>query len=132
MNTDIQQILTDWGRWAKSGGVDVGYPHSTPFYRPSKSAGWGAKTPLIHDDMACRVDMAVAMLELRCRNRREDRRYTMLEGVYLKRIPVYQLAEKYRMDRRTASSALRAAESWVDSQVFIDELSIALVEQTMV
>ena len=82
--------------------------------------------------MACRVDMAVAMLELRCRNRREDRRYTMLEGVYLKRSPVYQLAEKYRMDRRTASSALRAAESWVDSQVFIDELSIALVEQTMV
>ena len=131
MDTDIQRVLTEWGRWT-NGGVDIGYPHTTTFYRLSKSGGWGAKTPLISDDMACRVDMAVAMLEMRCRGRREDMRYQMLKGVYLKRIPVYQLAEKHRMDRRTASSALRAAESWVDSQVFVSEVFLALAPQEVV
>lgn len=131
MTTDIQRLLTEWGRWT-AGGVDIGYPHTTPFYRESKSGGWGAKVPMISDELACRVDMAAAMLEMRCRGRREDKRYQMLKGVYLKRIPVYQLAEKYRMDRRTASSALRAAESWVDSQVFTGEVFLGIVEQQVV
>lgn len=127
--SDIQKILSEWARWTAIETVDIGYPHSTPFYRLSKSAGWGAKIPLISDELAGRVDKAAGMLELRCRNRPEDKRYTMLEGVYLKRIPIHEMAERLRMDRRTASSALRAAESWVDSQIFTDDMALALVER---
>lgn len=128
MANDIQKLLIEWARWTKVGGVDVGYPHCTPFYRESKLGGWGAKEPIISDDMAGRVDRAVAMLELRCRNLEGDARFAMLEGVYLKRQYVHQMAERLKIDRRTAASALRAAESWVDSQIFTDEVAIALVE----
>ena len=127
--SDIQRVLTEWARWSNVGGVDIGYPHSTPFYRMSKSDGWGTKEPLISDELAGRVDRAVAMLELRCRHRREDLRYIALDGVYKKRKPIYQIAEKHRRDRRTISSALQAAESWVDSAIFADEIIVALVER---
>ena len=131
-DSDIQKLLTECARWSLSGGVDVGYPHSTPFYKISKMSGWSSKTPLISDDMAGRVDKAVAMLELRCRNRPEDKRYIMLDGVYIKRKYISQIAEKLRIDRRTAAAALHAAESWVDSQIFTEEIKIALVPHSMV
>ena len=127
--SDISRVLTEWGRWSRSGGVQIGYPSTTPFYRLSKSGGWGTKAPLIDDDLAGRVDRAVAMLELRCRHRHEDLRFIALDGVYKKRKPIYQIAEKHRKDRRTISSALQAAESWVDSQIFSDEIIVALVDR---
>jgi hypothetical protein len=129
VKNDIQALLTEWGRWTKTGGVDVGFPHSTPFYRLSKSAGWASREPLISDELAGRIDRAVASLELRCRHKDTDMRYQALEWTYLRRRPLYQLAEKHRVDRRQASSSLRAAESWVDSQIFTDEIIVALVER---
>jgi len=129
---DIKKLLTDWGMWTKIGGIDVGYPHTTTFYRLSKMGGWGARHPLIDDEMARRVDRAVASLELRCRNLPEDYRYRALEWVYLKCQPQYRLGEKYRLDRRTVSTALQAAESWVDSQIFTDELMLAIVPHEVV
>ena len=125
-SNDIQQLLTQWARWTKTGGVDVGYPHCTTFYRQSKLGGWGAKPLMIGDELAGRVDRAVAALELRCRHRPEDKRYAMLEGVYLKGQWIYKVAERHRLDRRTAASALHAAESWVDSQIFTEEIFVAL------
>jgi len=130
--SDIQRILLEWARWTSVGGVDIGYPHATPFYRASKMGGWGAKTPLIDDELAGRIDRAVAMLELRCRNRQEDLRYRALECAYLKRMPDWRIGEKLRRDRRTVATARHAAESWVDSQIFTEEMGLALVARTMV
>ena len=130
--TDIQQLLTEWARWTSVGGVDIDYPHCTPFYRESKMGGWGAKLPRIDDEMAGRVDRAVASLELRCRHRPEDLRWPALEWAYLKRRPLYQLAEKRRVERRRIASALVAAESWVDSQIFTDEITLAIVARGVV
>ena len=129
--SDIQNLLSEWARWTKTGGVDVGYPHCTPFYRESKMGGWGAKTPLIDDELAGRIDRAVASLELRCRHREEDLRYIALDCSYLRRMTDWQIGEKYRRDRRTIATARHAAESWVDSQIFTDELVVALVPHGM-
>lgn len=125
--TDIQQLLIEWARWTHVGGVDIDYPHCTPFYRASKMGGWGAKLPRIDDEMAGRVDRAVASLELRCRHNKDDFRYAALEWEYLQRRQLYQLAEKCRVDRRRVSNALRAAESWVEGHVFTEEIMLAIV-----
>ncbi len=119
--SDIQQILFEWARWSAQGGVDIGYPHSTPFYRMSKLGGWGAKMPLIDDQYATLVDRAVGRLRIRCRGHRNDLRYKALVRAYLGRQTDQNIARKLRTDRRTVKTARIAAESWVESHIIVDD-----------
>jgi len=118
---DIQQVLFEWARWTAQGGVDVGYPHASAFYRMSKQSAWAAKTPLIDDTYAMLVDQAVARLRLRCKGIRHDHRYRALVRAYLGGQTDFAIAEKLRTDRRTVKSARQAAESWVESHIIVDD-----------
>jgi hypothetical protein len=117
--TDIQQVLFEWARWTSQGGVDIGYPHSTAFYRMSKMGGWGAKSPLIDDQYAGLIDGAVARLRMRCKGHRRDYRYKALVRAYLGRQTDVAIAKKLHTDRRTVKSARHAAESWVESHIIV-------------
>ena len=116
---DIQQVLFEWARWTSQGGVDIGYPHSTAFYRMSKMGGFCAKAPLIDDTYAGLVDSAVARLRLRCKGQRKDYRYRALVRAYLGRQTDFAIAKKLHTDRRTVKSARHAAESWVESHIIV-------------
>ena len=117
---DVQQILFEWARWTGQDSVDIGYPHSTGFYRMSKLGGWGAKAPLIDDTYACLVDSAVSRLRMRCRGIPGDYRYKALVRAYLGRQTDFAIARKLKADRRTIKAARQAAESWVESIIIID------------
>lgn len=59
---DLVRIqLTEWGKWAVSHGIDLGYPRSTPFQRMIRQSG-GLK-PNISDQDAEQIDAWVSLLK---------------------------------------------------------------------
>jgi len=118
-NTDIQSLLMEWARWRYSGhGADIGYPAQSAFVRVMKPAGYRVSgTPLIDDEMAGMVDLAVSRLRQRCINMEGDHRYEAITDCYLLGKTDSFIAKRLHCDRRTIQSARKAAESWVDSHL---------------
>ena len=118
---DVQQVLFEWARWTAIGGINIDYPHTTPFYRLSRAGGWASKMPMIDDTYAMLVDQAVARLRLRAKGVPSDLRYKVLTRAYLGHQTDQAIARKLRVDRRTVSAARQAAESWVESHIIVDD-----------
>jgi len=106
-------MLIEWARWRRVGaGVNVDYPPVSPYARGIKS-GWATKTPLISDNLAGMVDLAVSRLKMRCI--KGDHRWAALTDYYMLGKTDSNIARRLKIDRRTAMAARHAAESWVDA-----------------
>jgi len=114
--SDIQMLLEEWSRWRRLGhGANIGYPSQSAFVRVSKMGGWATKIPLITDEQAGRVDLAVSRLKLKCI--KGDLRWEVLTDRYLGGKSDSVIARRLRVDRRTVATARKAAESWVESYI---------------
>jgi len=103
----VRGLLTEWAIWHhyQSGEVK-GYPTRTPFDR---MRGGGARSALIADIDAEKVDRAVARLDQRCPDQAGVLKLYYLEGMSIDTIRV-----KLRISRPDATQTLRQAETAVE------------------
>lgn len=101
----IQDMLTEWARWHRA-DKGIGYPSRATWER---LRGSSIPEPHITDDLAVRVDGAVARLRVRCPDQAE-----VLTQYYLARRSLSRIARTLKQDRRAAAATLKSAENAVD------------------
>ncbi|MBU6955899.1 antiterminator Q family protein [Hahella sp. HN01] len=100
-------LLEQWARWSKADS-GVGYPSSTPFAR---MAGSSVRSPVITDQEAARVDMAVSKLRARDEEMGEVVRLYYMAGENLS----YVVRRIPKLDRRKADILVKSGIAWLDA-----------------
>lgn len=120
MPDEIKDLLSEWARWRYVDSIsNVGYPTASAFARqmPPNPGDWGARSPLIDNETAERVDKAVSQLGMVCeeaeRRGSQDRRFDVLTDHYLARRSDSNIARRIRADRRTVLTIRQNAENYV-------------------
>jgi len=80
---------------------------------PPNPGEWGARTPLIDNEMAGRVDLAVGFLKKVCEQTKGDVRWDILTDKYLLGRSDSRIARARRMDRRSVSMIRQNAENYI-------------------
>jgi len=113
---DIRDLLLEWARWRYvDSGNNIGFPSRSAFARemPPNPGEWGARTPLIDNEMAGRVDRAVGILKIVCKQTKGDARWDVLTDKYLLGRSDSRIARAMRMDRRSVLMIRQNAENYI-------------------
>nr|WP_256446248.1 antiterminator Q family protein [Hahella sp. HN01] len=100
-------LLEQWARWSKM-DAGVGYPTSTPF---SRLGGSSVRSPVITDQEAAAVDMAVSKLRARDEEMGEVVRLYYMAGENLS----YVVRRMPKLDRRKADLLVKSGVAWIDA-----------------
>lgn len=110
MLVDTQQRLDAWGHWVRAGGVALGCKGV------NLAVGGTVSLPTCSDDVAMRVDRAVARLK-----KRDPEMGRVLVMAYLSQFSLARIARESGMgSRERIRYVLGAAEAWVDAVMFSD------------
>lgn len=120
MTEDIKELLSEWARWRYvDSGSNIGYPSRASFAWkiPPSPGEWGARTPVIDDQTAERVDKAVSQLYRVCMESaasgKVDRRFDVLTESYLFRRSDSRIARLIKVDRRSVLNIRQNAENYI-------------------
>ncbi|WLQ15400.1 antiterminator Q family protein [Hahella aquimaris] len=105
-------LLEQWARWSKINTDNVGYPSSTPFAR---MAGSSVRSPVITDQEAAKVDLAVSKLRARDEEMGEVVRLYYMAGENLS----YVVRQMPKLDRRKADILVKSGVAWIDSALYV-------------
>lgn len=116
----VQDLLRAWARWSVAdSGVHVGYPRQTAFRRLARRAGQATVAlPPISDDLAARVDRAVAQLRLRSEGVPDDHRWGVLTDSYLSGWSDAMIGRRRKIGRNMVRTNRVAAENWIEGRVY--------------
>ncbi|WP_431688941.1 antiterminator Q family protein [Hahella sp. NBU794] len=103
-------LLEQWARWSKFNTDNVGYPSSTPFAR---MAGSSVRSPVITDQEAARVDLAVSKLRARDEEMGEVVLLYYMAGENLSHV----VRKMPALGRRKAGMLLNAGIAWIDGML---------------
>jgi len=99
-----QDMLEDWGRWARGDLITtLGYS------RQQLGLGSTIGMPNVPDEVAGRVDYAVAQLRVR-----DQRQAAVIMAYYIQGLSISQIGRALAMNRHTSSHLLCQAEAYVE------------------
>ncbi|ABC27502.1 conserved hypothetical protein [Hahella chejuensis KCTC 2396] len=103
-------LLEQWAQWSKM-DASLGYSSSTPFSRLNGSA---TRSPVITDQEAAAVDLAVSKLRTRDEEMGEVVRLYYMAGENLS----YVVRRMPKLDRRKADLLVKSGVAWIDATLY--------------
>jgi hypothetical protein len=106
---DVQWLLEQWGRWAASGGEQLGYPSMAPFRR---LLGTTVASAQVDDATAMWVDGLVSRLSVD-----HPREAAALALRYVCGMSQRRVAGALNCSQKSAQSLLERAEFWMEAKL---------------
>lgn len=117
INTEIDRLLREWGKWARQcPSHKLAYPTVEPFRRLYHVGDDERDTsPNIDDETAIRIDRALAHMSL-------HQKYTADATVmyYFSMMNYIEIAEFFGINRKQSASLVANGVNWVSGFVFSD------------